>query len=308
MIMVGFALSCFGLLLFLWLAFGGPVPLKPKGYQFKVVLQGGRAAGQRGRRAHLGRLGRQGQGHHARQADGHLDGGHRARPRATRRSPKDTKATLRQKTLLGETYVELTPGNKSGGTVPENGSLPAGSVAPTVELDEIFRAFDQKTRDSFRIWMRPARRGGQGPRAGHLRRAGQPRAVRRGHHDAAEAAQRPAARRAGLVRNTGEVFAALSERDGQLQSLITNSNKVFATTAQRNQALKAHVHRAADLPARVADHVRPPDRRSPQTRTRWSPSCAPPRASCRRRWPTSRRSRPTSRRCSATSTRSSTRR
>ena len=28
-----FALSCFGLLLFLWLAFGGPVPLKPKGYR-----------------------------------------------------------------------------------------------------------------------------------------------------------------------------------------------------------------------------------------------------------------------------------
>ena len=32
--MVLFALSCFGLLLFLWLAFGGPVPLKPKGYRF----------------------------------------------------------------------------------------------------------------------------------------------------------------------------------------------------------------------------------------------------------------------------------
>src|SRR4029079_13302960 len=32
--MVLFALSCFGLVLFLWLAFGGPVPLKPKGYCF----------------------------------------------------------------------------------------------------------------------------------------------------------------------------------------------------------------------------------------------------------------------------------
>ena len=34
--MVVFALSCFGLLLFLWLAFGGPIPLKPKGYRFNV--------------------------------------------------------------------------------------------------------------------------------------------------------------------------------------------------------------------------------------------------------------------------------
>ena len=34
--MVVFALSCFGLLLFLWLAFGGPIPLKPQGYRFQT--------------------------------------------------------------------------------------------------------------------------------------------------------------------------------------------------------------------------------------------------------------------------------
>ena len=33
-VMAGFALSCFGLLLFLWIAFGGNIPLKPKGYRF----------------------------------------------------------------------------------------------------------------------------------------------------------------------------------------------------------------------------------------------------------------------------------
>ena len=32
-VMVVFAFSCFGLLLFLWLSFGGPVPLNPKGYR-----------------------------------------------------------------------------------------------------------------------------------------------------------------------------------------------------------------------------------------------------------------------------------
>ena len=35
--MVVFALSCFGLLLFLWLAFGGPIPLKPEGYLFYLA-------------------------------------------------------------------------------------------------------------------------------------------------------------------------------------------------------------------------------------------------------------------------------
>src|SRR5882757_10012113 len=36
--MVLFALSCFGLLLFLWLSFGGPVPLKPHAYRFKISI------------------------------------------------------------------------------------------------------------------------------------------------------------------------------------------------------------------------------------------------------------------------------
>ena len=36
LVMVVFALSCFGLLLFLWLSFGGPVPLKPKGYRVQI--------------------------------------------------------------------------------------------------------------------------------------------------------------------------------------------------------------------------------------------------------------------------------
>ena len=34
--MVVFALSCFGLLLFLWLSFGGAVPLQAKEYEVKV--------------------------------------------------------------------------------------------------------------------------------------------------------------------------------------------------------------------------------------------------------------------------------
>src|SRR4051812_8303686 len=34
--MVVFSLSCFGILLFLWLSFGGATPLKPKGYQLHV--------------------------------------------------------------------------------------------------------------------------------------------------------------------------------------------------------------------------------------------------------------------------------
>src|SRR5260370_3882761 len=36
--MVLFALSCIGLLLFLWLSFGGTIPFNTQGYRFKVAF------------------------------------------------------------------------------------------------------------------------------------------------------------------------------------------------------------------------------------------------------------------------------
>jgi len=36
--MAGFTLSVFAILIFLWLAFGGTVPLKPEGYRFTVHM------------------------------------------------------------------------------------------------------------------------------------------------------------------------------------------------------------------------------------------------------------------------------
>ena len=38
LIAVGFTLSCFGLILFLWIAFGGPVPLKPESYRITAYF------------------------------------------------------------------------------------------------------------------------------------------------------------------------------------------------------------------------------------------------------------------------------
>ena len=37
--MVAFVMSCVGVLLYLWLSFGGVIPLKSQGYQFKVRFQ-----------------------------------------------------------------------------------------------------------------------------------------------------------------------------------------------------------------------------------------------------------------------------
>lgn len=235
--MLVFTLSCFGILLFLWLSFGGPVPLKPKSYQVQVNFPEAATLAEeadvRISGVKVGTVKQKNTDKAGATTDVTLEMDHAYAP-----IPKDTKAVLRQKTLLGETYVELSPGSKRSGLVADGGRLPRGNVADTVQLDEIFRAFDPKTRKAFEDWM-----------------VNQGKAVKDYGKDINDALGNLApfaedtdavlqvldedkvdVRR--LIRNTGDVFAALTERRGQLRDVITGSNKVFQTTAARDRELQ----------------------------------------------------------------------
>jgi len=239
-VLAGFALSCFGLLLFLWIAFGGPVPLKPKGYRVSTAVA---EAGQLATEADV-RISGVPVGRVTRVAPEPAAG--RARVEIELRAehvplPADTRAILRQKTLLGETYVELTPGTRAAAGLPEGGALPEEQVAPTVELDEILRAFDPETRDAFRVWMAE-----QGDALGERGRALNaalgalaPFGERAGSVVATLERQGAALRR--VVRDTGTVLDALSEREGQLRALLASGERAFGATARRDRELREAV-------------------------------------------------------------------
>src|ERR671928_286197 len=134
--MVGFTLSVFAILIFLWLAFGGTVPLKPEGYRFTVHMPEAATLAEeadvRMAGVNIGKV-----------KSKKLDkGGARTvvevqLDKQYAPIPKDTHAILRQKTLLGETYLELAPGHSDKGMLADGGRLPNAQVGPTVELDEI---------------------------------------------------------------------------------------------------------------------------------------------------------------------------
>ncbi len=121
LIAVGFTLSCFGLILFLWIAFGGPIPLKPESLQDHRLLPGDDHARPRVRRANRRRLRGQGEGRSSWRRPSTGSTGNDTTEATLEIRPEfapiaeDTKAILRQKTLLGETYIELTPGTEPGG-------------------------------------------------------------------------------------------------------------------------------------------------------------------------------------------------
>jgi phospholipid/cholesterol/gamma-HCH transport system substrate-binding protein len=148
----------------------------------------------------------------------------------------DARAMLRQKTLLGETYVELTPG-RSKTTLPEGGRLADAQVAETVQLDEIFDSLDPETRKAFRGWQQDLAAGidGRGrdfnDALGTLPGFAADGADVLGVLDSQEEALQR------LVKNTGVTFAALTENEQQLRTLITSSKRTFDAAASRNDAL-----------------------------------------------------------------------
>jgi phospholipid/cholesterol/gamma-HCH transport system substrate-binding protein len=240
--MVAFTLSVFGLLMFLWLAFGGPIPIKPEGYRVKVhfpeaatlaVEADVRIAG-----VNVGKV-----------KTKELDkGGARMNAELEIKSayaplPKDTRAILRQKTLLGETYVELTTANKRSGMLQDGKTIPNSQVEPTVQLDEIFTSFDEPTRRAFQEWMRELAKASKGKSSQALNDAFgnlEGFAVDGSKLLKVLDEQEIAVRR--LIKNTGVVFGALNERQGALRELIVNSNNTFEATASRDEALAETFH------------------------------------------------------------------
>jgi phospholipid/cholesterol/gamma-HCH transport system substrate-binding protein len=265
LVAAGFALSCFGLILFLWIAFGGPTPLKPKSYRITAyfpeatqlavesdVRIGGVSVGKV-KEVGLAPEDQRVEGYDTTEAEIEIE------PEFAPIS-EDARAILRQKTLLGETYVELTSGtedeNDDGAPVAlgaagnatdaqaesidaieEGGTLAVSQTRNATQIDEIFNALDDETREAFQRWQQNV--------AGAIRGRGLDVNDALGNlgpfvTDASEilaALNRQKVALRGLVRDTGTVFAALSERDQELAGAIVGGEQTFGALADADEAL-----------------------------------------------------------------------
>jgi len=235
--MIGFTLSVAALLMFLWTAFGGTMPLKPEGYRFKAEFPEAsllvKEADVRMAGVNIGKVKQKelGPGGRTTLVEMELDG---------RFAPigRDAKAILRQKSLLGETYVEITPGSPGAEKLDDGATLARANVDDTVELDEVFRIFDPETRKAFQQWLHEAGIVTSGTFARDFNDSlGNAAPFFEGGADLLRplAEQEVALRR--VFRDTGRVFTAVSREDGQLRGLITGGDATFGALASRDDAL-----------------------------------------------------------------------
>ncbi|MHB8658351.1 MAG: MlaD family protein [Solirubrobacteraceae bacterium] len=236
-----FALSCIGLLLFLWLSFGGTIPFNSQGYRVRISFpsadQLATQADVRISGVSVGRV-------IDKSLDPQSDRTIATIEMDTKYAPlhRDARAILRTKTILGETYVELTPGTPSSPAVPDDGLLPRGQVQAAVQLDQIFNTFDPKTRLAFQTWQQELATALQGNDQNLNNVIGNLPTFAADASDILQVLDIQHAAVVNLLRNGTTVFAALSQNQAALQNLITTGETTFATTAANNNALAATFH------------------------------------------------------------------
>lgn len=232
--MIVFTFSCFALILFLWVSFGGPVPLKPQGYRVNVTfteaVQLATEADVRISGVPVGKVKAVEPEQGRTEATLEIDS--RYAP-----LPDDVRAILRSKTLLGETFVELSGGTKGSPTIPENGSISASQVSNQVQLDEVIRTFDPATRKAFGDWLL----GQSDAIKGHGDQLNQAFGVLPQFFTDANSLMDVLHRQdkalSRLFANTADIFEAIDSRPGQLTQLILTSNRLLRVTANRSQQL-----------------------------------------------------------------------
>ncbi len=233
----GFSLSVVLLLTFLWIAFGGAVPLAPQGYRFQAAFPEASLlvaeADVRMAGVDVGRVKSKQLGPDGGRTIAEIEVDHRFAP-----IKRDARVILRQKSLLGETYVEIAPGSRDSADLPDGGMLANSHVSQTVQLDEIFSAFDERTRRNFQDWLHESGIATSGTYARDVNDSlGNAAPFFKNGADVLSplADQEVALRR--LVRNTGRVFRAVSADDHSLRDLITGGESTFGALASRDEAL-----------------------------------------------------------------------
>jgi phospholipid/cholesterol/gamma-HCH transport system substrate-binding protein len=237
LVIVLFVLSCFGLLMFLWESFGGPLPLKPKGYRFTVALPRTLSLAEQSEV----RISGVDVGHVV-----SLSLGKEGRTRTTieiaaKYAPirANTHAILRQKTLLGQTYVQLIPKQQTGPFLRDGAQLADSQIEPSVTLDDILSLLNAKTRRDFQIWQESVAEAinGRGEDINASFAQLEPFAESANRLVTLLYSQEGAVR--ALVHNTGVVFNALASRDHQLEGTIVGGERTFHALAQASQAFAA---------------------------------------------------------------------
>lgn len=158
-----------------------------------------------------------------------------------RYAPIDRSTAVRvgQKTVLGEAYVDLIPGSRRIGPMPEGSVIARSHVLPSVELDEALGALDRPARRSVTAILRTLSRGAADPDTADRFSA------TLGEIDSLTGALRRLTATlkgqggtiAATVQDSRAVFRELGRREGQLTTIVSGGRATLEALSHRQRAL-----------------------------------------------------------------------
>ncbi|MDQ3946055.1 MAG: MlaD family protein, partial [Actinomycetota bacterium] len=146
---------------------------------------------------------------------------------------------LRAKTLIEETYLEVTDG--TGSEIPDGGRLPARAEQLSVKFDDVLESLPPDTREALASTVRRlgAATDGQAESLSATL-AGLGRLGREGH-DALDVLAAQSEDLAGLVRETAALLAVLDEGEGQIARMVSAADRLTRAFASRDARLEETV-------------------------------------------------------------------
>ncbi len=162
---------------------------------------------------------------------------------------KDATILIRQKTLVGENYIQITRGVPKYGAVPNNGTLPVTQDLEAVPLDQILNSLTGPVRRNVESDLQSLGAGlkGQGEHLNQFLGALEP-TVQAGN-TVLSILNDQKQQVASLVSQSGTVLQALADRTQELRDMVSDGTATAQAFANRDTALE---HTLADLPSTLA--------------------------------------------------------
>jgi phospholipid/cholesterol/gamma-HCH transport system substrate-binding protein len=146
---------------------------------------------------------------------------------------RGTRATIRPKGLLGNMFVELTPGPAGNAVIQAGGSLPVQDTASPVDLDQVMDLFDPQTRTRIQT----------------LTRQGGAALNGRGSDLNLFLAALP-----GIMQDTSVVTGKISQQDQQLDALDVEFDRIAQMIASEDQSFRRDIANGSSLLQVTAAH------------------------------------------------------
>lgn len=151
---------------------------------------------------------------------------------------QDSRAMIKTKNLLGETYVELNRGTSGAGTMAAGGVIPKTRTLTPVEIDQVLNVLDQSTRDRLVGLIDNLGESVAGRGADLNSSAGSLKVVAQSLQTIAAAVADQNVQMGTLLTSLQKVMETLAAWHSELRLLIQNWDSVMRTLASKEQDMQ----------------------------------------------------------------------